>query len=209
MRKFWLAAGMAVFCWSVVFGEVKKGDPLAPLSTLKPWEVPFVEMPIQDARGAVDTLWMDLQKGGKPGEWVLYLSVFNDESLFALSFTLRHDSLMTVDSMSVAGTRLDFFETKIMDKKPRHFPHTVTMGLFSALNPTAPSLAPGKGTVLKLFYHAPPERPISVRSVAPILMPPSLSFVMPGAQATIRPVIVRVGDAPPPKPVKTPSKTGK
>lgn len=174
-------------------GYAQKADPLAPLKGLKPWEVPYLPLEVADTVGATDTLWLELVKGPKAGEWVLNFHVFNDESLFAFSLPLRHDSLISVDSVGLAGTRTDFFQTKLLNKKTS-IPNTVTVGLFSALTPGAPLLPPGKGLVLKMFLKAPPARPITARSVAPIMMPPNLEFVMMNGTA-IHPAVVRVEQA--------------
>lgn len=215
MRKLWIVLTAAIFGFSGVFAA---GEKTSPTAELKPWEVPNIALPIDDAFGAQDTLWLDLQKGKTSGavtEWVLYLSAFNDESLFAISFAIRHDSLMTFDSISLAGTRIDFFQTKIVNKKTA-IPNTVTVGLFTALSPGAPPVPPGKGLVTKMYYKAPAARPISIRSVAPILMPPGLEFVTPKG-GSAHPVVVRLGDAvaasevaPTPTPdTKTPAKPNK
>jgi hypothetical protein len=57
----------------------------------------------------------------------------------------------------------------------------------------APSLPPGRGLVSKLYFKAPIARPLSIRSVAPILMPPTLEFVLPKG-AAVHPAIVRIGE---------------
>jgi hypothetical protein len=202
MRVLTVVVVLFLFVGSGVAQE--KNDPLAALRGLKPWEVPYVPLTVSDTLGAVDTLWLELAKGAKAGQWVLNFHVFNDESLFAMSFTLRHDSLMTADSASLTGTRIDFFQTKLLNKKPP-VPNTTTIGLFSALAPGAQPLAPGKGLVLKMFFSAPPERPLTIRSVAPIPMPPNLELVTPAGTA-IHPAIIRVGDEPPRKDAPPPKK---
>ncbi len=209
MRKIWLIAAAGVFCFTLARAEEGKN----PLADLKPGDVPYVPLAVGDGVGATDTLWMDMQKGAKVGEWVLYMSVFNDESLFALSFPIRYEPSMSFDSASLVGTRLDFFQTKMVNKNPVGLNErlkVVTVGLFSALNPSAPPVPPGKGLALKLFFKAPIAAPISGRSVAPIMMPPNLEFVMAKGTA-IHPVVVRVGDAAAasttePAPKETPSK---
>lgn len=205
MRRIGFFAVLLVLGYSFGFAQDnKKEDPLGALRALKPWEVPFIAPVVTDTLGAPDTLFLDLKKGEKEGEWVLHFHVFNDESLFALSFPVRHDSLMKFDSISLVGTRIDFFQTKMVNK-PANVPNTVTVGLFSALNPMSPSLVPGRGVVLKMHFTAPASRPISVRSVGTISMPPGLEFVTPRGLG-LHPAVVRLGDkgagAPADKPVK-------
>ncbi len=134
----------------------------------------------------------------------MHFNVFNDESLFAVSFPVRHDSLLTFDSISLVGTRIDFFQTKMVNKPPS-VPNTVTVGLFTALNPEAPPMPPGRGLVMKMFFTAPTSRPISIRSVATIKMPPSLEFVTPRG-LPIHPVVVRIGDSVTASPDEKPAK---
>jgi hypothetical protein len=194
MRRTVFFAVLSVLGFALVFAqEGKKEDPLSALKELKPWEVPFVFPTVHDTIGAADTLFLDLKKGEKEGAWVLHFHIFNDESLFALSFPVRHDSLLKFDSISLVGTRVDFFQTKMVNK-PANVPNTVTVGLFSALNPMAPPLDPGRGLVMKMHFTAPVSRPISIRSVGTIAMPPGLEFVTPRGLA-IHPAVVRMGDA--------------
>lgn len=205
MRRLVLLFVFSAAAMTLVFAQKsEKKDPLSELTSLKLWEVPFIPPSVLDTVATPDTLFLDLKKGAKEGEWVLDHIVFNDEPLFALSFTLRHDSLMNFDSISVVGTRIDFFQTKMVNK-PTNVPNTVTVGLFSALSPQAPPLTPGRGSVMKMYFTAPPSRPISIRSVAPINMPPGLEFVTPEG-GPIHPVVVRIGDAGTPAPEKKPAK---
>lgn len=194
MRRIGLSLVLLVFCFAALWSQQKDSKALlSPLAGLKPWEVPFIPPTVEDTIGLVDTLFLDLKKGEKEGQWVLHFNVFNDESLFALSFPVRHDSLLAFDSISLAGTRIDFFQTKMVNKPPS-VPNTVTVGLFTALNPEALPLPPGRGLVMKMFFTAPASRPISIRSVATIKMPPSLEFVTPRG-LPIHPVVVRIGDS--------------
>ncbi len=185
--------------------DKEKKDPLSLLAQLKPWEVPFLPPTVRDTLGAVDTLFLDLQKESKKeGEWVLQFNVFNDESLFAFTFAIRHDSLMQFDSISLVGTRIDFFQTKLVNKSTK-VPHTVTVGLFSALSAGAPPVGAGYGPVMRMYFRAPASRPISIRSVATINMQPGLEFVTP--QGTpIHPVVVRMGDGVAATPDEKPAK---
>lgn len=192
MRRIGFSLALLVFCFSCGPKPKDTKAPVSPLAGLEPWEVPFIPPNVEDTLGAVDTLFLDLKKGDKEGEWVVHHSVFNDEPLFALSFTLRHDSLMTFDSISLVGTRIEFFQTQMVNRPPE-VPNTITVGLFTALNPQAPPLEPGRGLVMKMHFRAPASRPISIRSVATINMPPGLEFVTP--QGTpIHPAVVRIGD---------------
>ena len=184
--------------------ETKKEDPLKMLTSLKPWEVPYLPIKVNDTVGVVDTLFLEMLKGAQEGEWVLHFQVFNDESLFAMSFPIRHDSLLSYDSISLIGTRTDFFQTKIVNKPP-NVPNTINVGLFTAMNPMALSMGPGKGLVLKMYLKAPVSRTVSIRSVAPILMPPGLEFVTPQGVA-IHPAVVRIGDTGAGAPEKKPAK---
>lgn len=195
MRKtVWTLVILAFGFGALWAGEKESKQAVSPLAGFKPWEVPFIPPEVEDSFGAADTLFLELQKGEKEGAWVLFFHVFNDESLFALSFPVRHDSLMAFDSISIEGTRVDFFQTKMVNKPPS-VPNTVTVGLFTAMNPMAASLPPGRGLVMKMFFTAPASRPISIRSVATIKMPPSLEFVVPRGIG-IHPAVVRVGDSP-------------
>lgn len=205
MRTFGLSLALVFLGFSALWSQGKtETNPQAnPLAGLKPWEVPFIPAPIQDTLGKVDTLFLDLKKGAKEGEWVLNFNVFNDESLFALSFPVRHDSLLAFDSISLAGTRIDFFQTKLVNKSPT-VPNVVVVGLFSALSPDAPPMPPGNGLVMKMFFKAPASRPISIRSVATINMPPSLEFVTPRG-TPVHPAVVRVGDSGPAAPAEKPA----
>jgi len=205
MKRFGLTLVFLAFGFAFVFAQKnKKEDPLSILTSLKPWEVPFIPPTVGDTIGAPDTLYLDLKKGEKEGAWVLHFHVFNDESLFALSFPIRHDSLMKFDSINLAGTRTDFFQTKMVNK-PANVPNTVTVGLFTALNPTAPPMPPGNGLVMKMHFTAPASRPISIRSTATISMPPGLEFVTPRG-LPIHPAVVRKGDSTTPAPDKKPVK---
>lgn len=207
MRRFgwflplvFLTASLA----SVFAQEGKKEDPMKVLTSLKPWEVPFIPASIMDTVGKVDTLFLEMKKGEQEGKWVLHFNIQNDESLFAMSFPIRHDSLMAFDSISLAGTRIDFFQTKMVNKAPA-VPNTVVIGLFSALNPEAPPMPPGNGLVMKMYFTAPASRPVSIRSAAPINMPPGLELVTPRG-TPIHPAVVRVGDAGPSAPAAKPEK---
>ncbi|MCI0330824.1 MAG: hypothetical protein L0196_07720 [candidate division Zixibacteria bacterium] len=205
MRKIGLAVILLVGAFVFVFAQEKeKKDPLTLLTQLKPGEVPFLPPAVRDSLGAADTLFLDLQKGAKEGEWVLHFHVFNDESLFAFTFPIRHDSLMKFDSISLAGTRIDFFQTKLVNKSTK-VANTVVVGLFSALSAGAPSMSPGNGLVMKMFFRAPASRPISIRSVATVSMQPNLEFVTPQG-APIYPAVVRLGDGGAAAPDKKPAK---
>ncbi|HXF49654.1 MAG TPA: hypothetical protein VNL73_09570 [Verrucomicrobiae bacterium] len=204
MKRFGLVLAFLVASFGPAFGQEKTKEALSPLTSLKPWEVPYVPIRINDTIGAVDTFYMEMQKGGKEGEWVLHCSIFNDEPLFALSFPIRHDSLLSFDSISLLGTRIDFFQTKMVNK-PQNVPNTVTVGLFSALNPEAPPLEPGRGLIMKMFFRAPAARPVSIRSAAPLNMPPGLEFVTPKG-LPIHPAVVRVGEAAAAAPATKPAK---
>ncbi|MCI0404939.1 MAG: hypothetical protein L0Z48_05525 [candidate division Zixibacteria bacterium] len=204
MRRIGFFAVLLALGYNFGFAqEVKKEDPLSHLTSLKPWEVPYVPIRINDTIGQVDTLYLEMQKGAKDGEWVLHFSISNDEPLFAFSFPIRHDSLLSFDSVSLAGTRTDFFQTKMVNKP--NTPNTVTVGLFSALNPEAPPVEPGRGLVMKMYFKAPAARPVSIRSAAPIHMPPGLEFVTPQG-LPIHPAVVRIGDSGAEAPAKKPAK---
>lgn len=204
MRRIGFFAVFLALGYSFGFAqEAKKENALSALTSLKPWEVPYVPIRVNDTIGTVDTFYMEMQKGAKEGEWVLHCSVFNDEPLFALSFPIRHDSLLSFDSISLVGTRADFFQTKMVNKPST--PNTVTVGLFSALNPEAPPIEPGRGLVMKMYFKAPASRPVSIRSAAPIHMPPGLEFVTPKG-LPIHPAVVRVGEAAAAAPATKPAK---
>ncbi len=211
MRRFGWFLIFAVLGAALVFAQgTKKEDALMMLANLKPWEVPYIAPPVKDTLGVVDTLFMEMLKGKGEGEWVLQFHVFNDESLFALSFPIRHDSLLTFDSISLEGTRADFFQLKMVNKvnDTAKKVNAVTVGLFSALMPNAPTIEPGRGTVMRMYFQAPAGRPVSIRSVAPIYnMPPGLEFVNPKG-VPIHPAVVRIGDSPSPAPEKKPAKPG-
>ena len=66
-------------------------------------------------------------------------------------------------------------------------------------------MPPGRGLVMKMFFTAPASRPISIRSVATIKMPPSLEFVTPRG-LPIHPVVVRIGDSVTASPDEKPAK---
>ncbi|MGH8003441.1 MAG: hypothetical protein ACRECJ_01795 [Limisphaerales bacterium] len=205
MKRFGLTLAFLVMGFGLAFAQgSKKENPLSQLTSLKPWEVPYVPIRVDDTIGGVDTLFLEMKKGAKEGEWVLHFNILNDESLFAMSFPIRNDSLLAFDSISLAGTRIDFFQTKMVNKSPT-VANTITVGLFSALNPEAPPLPPGNGLVMKMYFKAPASRPVSIRSAAPINMPPGLEFVTPRG-LPIHPAVVRVGDAASPAPEKKPAK---
>ncbi len=208
MRRIVFFAVLSVLGFAIVFAqETGKKEALSALTKLQPWEVPNIPIRVTDTLGVVDTLFLEMQKGSKGGEWVLHFHVFNDESLFALSFPVRHDSLLKFDSISLAGTRIDFFQTKMVNK-PENVRNTVTVGLFTALNPMAPPMAPGRGLVMKMYFTAPASRPVSIRSVAPINMPPGLEFVTPRG-TPIHPAVVRIGDGAADAPEKKPAGSSK
>ena len=119
MRRVGLLLVLLVFCFTTIWSQQKNTkEPASPLAGFKPWEVPFIPPTVEDTIGSVDTLFLDLKKGEKEGAWILYFNVFNDESLFAVSFPVRHDSLLVFDSISLVGTRIDFFQTKMVNKPP-------------------------------------------------------------------------------------------
>jgi hypothetical protein len=207
MKRFGLALVLGLVCFALLpaqEGKKEKKEAVSELAKLKPWEVPYVPIRVNDTLGAVDTLFLEMKKGDKAGTWVMEFHVFNDESLFALAFPVRHDSLLKFDSISLAGTRIDFFQTKMVTQPP-NVPNTVTVGLFSALNPSAPPLGPGRGLIMKMYFTAPASRPVSIRSAAPINMPPGLELVTPKG-VPIHPAVVRLGDSAPAAPEGTPAK---
>lgn len=107
-----------------------------------------------DPLGKRDTLFVNVQSTAK-NSWTVDVSCFNDEELFGLSIPLKFTSGLRrvyVDSTIFTGGRVAHFQVKLA--RPDSAIQRLTIGLIAALSRDAKTLAPGDGSLAKVYLHA-------------------------------------------------------
>ncbi|MEZ5360159.1 MAG: hypothetical protein R3F48_15185 [Candidatus Zixiibacteriota bacterium] len=104
-----------------------------------------------DNMGVVDTLTLTVEKYA-PNKWVVKADFWNDEEIAAFDIPLKYTAGMTkltVDSVSHAGTRVDYFAQKYQQVdttgQMMHF------GGLAYIGSDKPPLAPGSGEIGRVY----------------------------------------------------------
>ncbi|MEE9442864.1 MAG: hypothetical protein V3V99_09385 [candidate division Zixibacteria bacterium] len=104
-----------------------------------------------DPVGAIDTLTLVVNKI-EDGKWMISVQLWNDEELAALDIPLGYTAgiaKLVVDSVSYAGTRIDYFAQKYMQADS--IGQVMHFGGIAYMGPDKPPLEPGQGEIGKVY----------------------------------------------------------
>ena len=108
-----------------------------------------------DPFGALDTLFAGADQIDDEN-WMVTLSLFNDEKIVALSIPLKFDAgpnnHVVVDSVVYTGGRAEHFTFKVF--RADTTAQSVTMGLIANMGPTDKTLHPGNGRIASVFVSS-------------------------------------------------------
>ena len=131
-----------------------------------------------DPFGATDTLFAATDKIDDHN-WMVTISLFNDEKIVALSIPLRvsagEGGQVVVDSVVYTGGRAEHFTLKVFRADTSS--QSVTMGLIANMGPTDNTLHAGNGRVATVFVSSLDGNEIQQLDVDTTTTPPSNSLM--------------------------------
>lgn len=141
-----------------------------------------------DKYGEVDTLYAVSYPTEDGKTWAVDVSMFNDDSIMALSVPLTFSdgkNRVVVSSWSFEGTVVQDFRVKHV--RVDTSTQCVTIGLINDVGVSVPPVPPGKGLIAKLFITSLDDKKIKSLKVDTTTTPPSnnLQFVKPPTEGII------------------------
>ncbi|UCD93765.1 MAG: hypothetical protein JSU69_08305 [Candidatus Zixiibacteriota bacterium] len=141
-----------------------------------------------DKYGEVDTLYAVSYPTEDGKTWAVDVSMFNDDSIMALSVPLTFSdgkNRVVVSSWSFEGTVVQDFRVKHV--RVDTSTQCVTIGLINDVGVSVPPVPPGKGLIAKLFITSLDNKKIKSLKVDTTTTPPSnnLQFVKPPTEGII------------------------
>jgi hypothetical protein len=139
----------------------------------------------QDPLGKTDTVTLAVEKLA-PGKWVVSASVWNDEELAAIDIPIKYTAGMArlnVDSVSYAGTRMEFFAQKYSPVDTAN--QIMHFGGFAYMGPDKPPMAPGSGEVARVYISAIGDKKPDVFAVDTCFMEPNSTLMLVDKNAKI------------------------
>jgi hypothetical protein len=131
-----------------------------------------------DPVGKIDTVTLVVEEL-EAGKWMVSAHVWNDEDLAALDIPIKYTAGMArleIDSVSYAGTRMEFFAQKYNPidtaNQMMHF------GGFAYIAPNKPPMAPGQGEVARIYISAVGDKKPGVFAVDTCFMAPNSSLML-------------------------------
>jgi hypothetical protein len=138
-----------------------------------------------DPVGKVDTVTLIVDNTA-PGHWMITAQVWNDEDLAAIDIPIKYTAgvvRLGVDSISYAGTRMEFFAQKYNPIDTAN--QTMHFGGFAYMGPDKPPMAPGHGDIARVYISAMGDKAPGVFAVDTCFMAPNSTLMLVDKNAKI------------------------
>lgn len=138
-----------------------------------------------DPIGEIDTVMLVVDNPS-PGNWVISAHVWNDEEIAAIDIPIKYTAGMaklTIDSISYAGTRMEFFAQKYNPIDTAR--QTMHFGGFAYMGIDKPPMAPGEGEVARVYISATGDKKPGIFAVDTCYMAPNSTLMLVDKNAKI------------------------